>query len=46
MVHTGRHTIDSASAGEETVNVHPSISDVCMVIIAVFVVLAYFNGWG
>jgi hypothetical protein len=23
-----------------------SIADVCLVVIALFVVLAYFNGWG
>lgn len=27
-------------------NVHPTLSDVALVIIAIFVVLAYFNGWG
>jgi len=27
-------------------NVHPTISDVALVIIAIFVVIAYFNGWG
>lgn len=27
-------------------NVHPTISDVALAVIAVFVVLAYFNGWG
>lgn len=27
-------------------NVHPTISDVAFVVVAVFVVLAYFNGWG
>jgi hypothetical protein len=27
-------------------NLTITIADVCMVIIAVFVVLAYFHGWG
>ena len=27
-------------------NVHPTLSDVALIVIAVFVVLAYFNGWG
>lgn len=27
-------------------NWHPTIADVALVVIAVFVVIAYFNGWG
>jgi len=24
----------------------PTVSDICLVVIAIFVVIAYFNGWG
>ena len=36
------------ATGEDNVkwNSAVTIADVCLVIIAVFVVLAYFNGWG
>jgi hypothetical protein len=28
------------------VNLNPSLGDIALLVIAVFVILAYFNGWG